>query len=83
VACRPTMRGRRRGYSSAPGFRVRPHRYGSCGYRHALQVSARAAPFLCARGTDGLFKNLAAIVWMHSGVAVAVKNNSRDRRPAA
>jgi hypothetical protein len=40
-------------------------------------------PFLRARRTDGLFKNLAAIVWMHGGVAVAVENNNRDQRAAA
>src|SRR5260370_187409 len=40
-----TMRGRRRGYSNAPGFRVRPRRYGSCGCIHGLQVSGRDAPF--------------------------------------
>src|ERR1700680_3227592 len=39
--------------------------------------------FLRARRTDGLFKNLTTIVWMHGGVAVAVENNNRDRRPAA
>jgi len=39
--------------------------------------------FLRARRTDGLFKNLTAIVWMHGGVAVAVKNNCRDMRPVA
>src|ERR1035437_4348553 len=39
--------------------------------------------FLRARRTDGLFKNLTAVVWMHGGVAVTVKNNCRDRRPVA
>ena len=39
--------------------------------------------FFRARRTDGLFKNLTAVVWMHGGVAVAVENNNRDRRPAA
>jgi hypothetical protein len=39
--------------------------------------------FLRTRRTDGLFKNLTTIVWMHGGVAVAVENNNRDRRPAA
>jgi len=37
--------------------------------------------FLRARRTDSLFKNLTTIVWMHGGVAVAVKNDNRDRRP--
>src|SRR6478735_10190895 len=31
--------------------------------------------FLGACRTDRLFKNLTAIVWMHGGIAVAVKNN--------
>src|SRR3984957_6683206 len=39
--------------------------------------------FLRVRRTDGLFKNLIAIVGMHGGIAVAVKNNCRDRRPVA
>jgi hypothetical protein len=38
---------------------------------------------LDARCTDGLFKNLTAIVWMHGRVAVAVKNNCRHRRLVA
>jgi hypothetical protein len=39
--------------------------------------------FLRALRPYGLVKNLAAIVWMHGGVAVTVKNNCRDRRPVA
>ena len=30
--------------------------------------------------TDVLFNKLIAIVWMHGGVAVSVKNDCRDRR---
>ena len=41
--CLRTTRGRHRGYSSAPGSRVRRRR-GSCGYSHARRVSARDAP---------------------------------------
>src|SRR5882757_3560469 len=37
---------------------------------------------LCVRRSDRLLKNLIAVVWMHRHVAVAVKNNGRDRRPA-
>jgi hypothetical protein len=81
--CLPTIRVQLRGYSSAPGFRARPRQYGSRGCRHALPASARGAAFLRARRTDGLFKDLTTIVWMHGGVAVAVENNNRDRPPAA
>lgn len=38
--------------------------------------------FLRSRRTDGLFKNLGAIVWMHRGVPVAVENDSRHGRSA-
>ena len=55
--------------------------------RTGVVMASRYLPamhrFLRARRTDGLFKNLTAIVWMHGGVAVAVKNNCRDRRPVA
>ena len=37
--------------------------------------------FLRARCTEDLFKNLITIVGMHGGIAVAVKNNCRHRRP--
>ena len=47
------------------------------GYLPAMHLLLRP------RRSDGLFENLTAIVWMHGGVAVAVENNSRDRRPAA
>src|SRR5882724_4420772 len=36
---------------------------------------------LRARCSHRLLKNLIAIVRMHSGVAIAVKNNGRDSRP--
>src|SRR3954469_2297607 len=48
-----------------------PSRYPSA--MHAL---------LRTRRSHRLLKNLRAVVWMHSGVAIAVKNNDRDRRPA-
>ena len=38
---------------------------------------------LRARRSHRLLKNLIAIVWMHRYVAVAVKNNGRDRWPVA
>ena len=45
----PTMRVQLRGCSSAQRFRAHSRRYGSCGYRHALQVPARDAPsFACS-----------------------------------
>ena len=34
---------------------------------------------LCARRSDRLLKNLIAVVWMHRTIAIAVKNNHRDR----
>jgi hypothetical protein len=34
---------------------------------------------LCARPPHRLLKNLAAVVWMHGSVAIAVKNDGRDR----
>jgi hypothetical protein len=37
---------------------------------------------LRGRRSDRLLKNLIAVVWMHRSVAIAVKNNGRDRRPA-
>src|SRR5712675_1399882 len=50
-------------------------------------VASRYLPamhsLLRARHTDGLFKNLTAVVGMHRGVAVAVENDSGHRRPAA
>src|ERR1035437_5055321 len=47
--CLPTMRVQLRGCSSAQRFRAHSRRYGSCGYRHALQVSARDPPsFACS-----------------------------------
>jgi hypothetical protein len=47
--CLLTMRVQLRGCSSAQRFRAHSRRYGSCGYRHALQVPARDAPsFACA-----------------------------------
>src|SRR5216684_5850599 len=36
---------------------------------------------LRARRSDRLLKNLIAVVWMHRNVAIAVKNNGRDRWP--
>ena len=52
--------------------------------RAGVVMASRYLPamhrFLRARRTDGLFKNLTAIVWMHGGVAVAMKNNCRHRR---
>src|SRR5712664_4076696 len=36
---------------------------------------------LCARRSDRLLKNLIAVVGMHRNVAIAVKNNGRDRWP--
>src|SRR4030088_3295524 len=36
---------------------------------------------LRARRSQRLFKNLIAVVWMHRNVAIAVKNNGRDRWP--
>ena len=36
---------------------------------------------LRARRSHRLFKNLIAVVWMHRNVAIAVKNNGRDRWP--
>src|SRR6476619_4807723 len=42
-------------------------------YPPAMHVLLRAGR------SDRLLKNLIAIVWMHSGVAIAVKNNGRDR----
>src|SRR6266702_567465 len=36
---------------------------------------------LRARGSHRLLKNLIAVVWMHRSVAIAVKNNGRDRWP--
>ncbi len=34
---------------------------------------------LCAHRSHTPLKNLIAVVWMHDGVAIAVKNNGRDR----
>jgi hypothetical protein len=36
---------------------------------------------LCAHRSHRLLKNLTAVVWMHGSVAIAVKNNGRDRWP--
>src|ERR1700682_6246132 len=36
---------------------------------------------LRARRSQRLLKDLSAVVWMHRNVAIAVKNNDRDRRP--
>src|SRR6476660_9898847 len=36
---------------------------------------------LRARRSHRLLENLIAVVWMHRNVAIAVKNNGRDRRP--
>src|ERR1700691_4798928 len=55
--------------------------------RSGVGIASRYLPainrFSRARRTDGLFKNLTAVVWMHGGVAVAVKYNCRERRPVA
>src|SRR6478672_11294508 len=36
---------------------------------------------LRARRSQRLLKNMIAVVWMHRNVAIAVKNNGRDRGP--
>src|ERR1700730_16417370 len=46
-------------------------------YPPAMQMLLRG------RRSDRLLKNLIAVVWMHRSVAVAVKNNGRDKRPAS
>jgi len=46
-------------------------------------VTSRYPPamhmLLRARRSDRLLKKLIAVVWMHRNVAIAVKNNHRDR----
>src|SRR6185295_14933229 len=36
---------------------------------------------LCPHRSHGLLENLAAVVWMHGRVAIAVKDNGRDSCP--
>src|SRR6202043_1941187 len=53
--------------------------------RAGIGMSSRYPPamqvLLRARRSHRLFKNLIAVVWMHRYVAIAVKNNGRDRWP--
>ena len=56
---------------------------GRAGVFMATRYSPAMHRFFRACRADGLLKNLIAIVWMHGGIAVAVKNNCRDRRPVA
>src|SRR5258705_10322270 len=53
--------------------------------RAGIGMSSRYPPtmhlLLHARRSHRLLKNLIAVVWMHRNVAIAVKNNGRDRWP--
>src|SRR6202043_829235 len=53
--------------------------------RAGIGMPSRCPPamhlLLRARRSDRLPKNLIAVVWMHRNVAIAVKNNGRDRWP--
>src|SRR6202171_2659554 len=68
--CLPTTRGRRRGYSNAPGFASARVGMGRAGVFMATRYSPAMHRFFRACRADGLFKNLIAIVWMHGGIAV-------------
>src|SRR5258706_4904332 len=53
--------------------------------RAGVGMPSRSPPTMhllwCFRRSDSLLKNSIAVVWMHCNVAVAVKNNGRDRWP--
>ena len=54
--------------------------------RTGIPMPSRNLPAMhllsCRCRSDGMFDNLGAVVGMHGGVAVAVKNNGRDHRAA-
>src|SRR5260370_4146900 len=55
--------------------------------RAGIGMPSRCPPathlLLRARRSHKLLKNLIAVVWIHRNVAIAVKNNGRDRWPVA